>query len=829
MSSRRQSYDENGHIYSRYPTNAPLSEFPAAPAQPGAQFTRKYLVVWQPLTQEKKQYGMLYVKSDLRAVTFRIRSYASIALLVLIGSFFVALAISASLANRVTSPIVSLADSARSVSERGDYSIRAPKTSDDELGLLTDAFNLMLSRIQEQTLALQGSEQRLRLALEASRTGSWEWDTRTDRMNWDNLLHKLFGLEPGIFKGTYEHFQELIHPEDRDFVNRSIQQSLEQKQDIAIDFRVIWPDQSVHHLISRGKAFYSEDNKPLQVTGVTVDITERRLAEGTRAFLAAIVDSSDDAVIGKDLNSNVVSWNAGAERMFGYTAVEMRGQPITRLISHDRPDEELRVLEDVGRGRTRHFESVRIRKDGQRIEVSLAVSPIKNERGEIIGISSIARDITERKRAEEALSRNAAMLREQAQMLDLANVLPRDMEDRIILWNTGMEKLYGWSREEALGKITHELFRTVLPMPLEEIRERLLREGQWEGELVHFRKDGAKLIIQSQWVLHYDQQGQPLAILEINNDVTQRKHAEEEVLRINASLERSVEERTAELMAANRDMEAFTYSVAHDLRAPLRHIDAFSRILYEDFATVLPDEAKHYLQNIRNGSRHMTQLVDDLLNLARVGRQELRRQPTPLTGLVKEVLAELDRESQGRTIDWRIQPLPVVPANAGLLRQVFVNLLSNAVKYTRPRKVAVIEVGARQVNGETAVFVRDNGVGFSMKYADKLFGVFQRLHRSEEFEGTGVGFATVDRIIRKHGGTIWAEAVVDQGATFYFTIPGLDGNTTHEQSWARRCACCMPAECLARALRSSNLAPAIPLQVKTRQAPGRHQSDRHTQ
>jgi light-regulated signal transduction histidine kinase (bacteriophytochrome) len=250
---------------------------------------------------------------------------------------------------------------------------------------------------------------------------------------------------------------------------------------------------------------------------------------------------------------------------------------------------------------------------------------------------------------------------------------------------------------------------------------------------------------------------------------------------LNAELEQRVQERTAELSTANNELESFTYSVAHDLRAPLRHIDAFSKILEDDCAAALPPQAAHYLQNIRKSTGKMSLLVDDLLNLARVGRQELRRQTTPLSGLVDEVLADLQDETAGRTLEWHIDALPAIECDPGLMKQVFANLLSNAVKYTRPRPVAVIEVGYRKKNGDGAVYVRDNGVGFNMKYADKLFGVFQRFHRAEEFEGTGVGLATVDRIVRKHGGHIWAEAAVDKGATFYFTVAGLEQAPEPEQ------------------------------------------------
>jgi PAS domain S-box-containing protein len=440
------------------------------------------------------------------------------------------------------------------------------------------------------------------------------------------------------------------------------------------------------------------------------------------------------------------------------------------LVSPDRPNEETDILAEVKRGFTRHLETVRLRKDGTPIDVSLTVSPVRNAAGEIIGMSSIARDITGARRAKEALERHARMLREQSQMLDLANVLARDLEDRIILWNTGMEKMYGWNKQEALGTVSHVLFQTKFSEPIEAIRATLFEKGKWEGQLSHVRKDGKTMDVTSLWVLHTNANGQPAAILEVNTDITERKKAEEEIVRINVELEHRVRERTSELLAANQELEAFTYSVAHDLRAPLRHIDAFTRILVEDFGNSLPAEAQRYLENIRNGSRNMSHLVDDLLNLARVGRQELKVHPTPLTGLVQEVVADLKGETEGRKVEWHLEPLPSVECDSGLMKQVFANLLANAVKYTRPRQLAVIEVGSRSFNGDTAVFVRDNGVGFNMKYADKLFGVFQRLHRAEDFEGTGVGLATVERIIRKHGGNVWAEAAVDKGATFYFTV-----------------------------------------------------------
>jgi light-regulated signal transduction histidine kinase (bacteriophytochrome) len=234
-------------------------------------------------------------------------------------------------------------------------------------------------------------------------------------------------------------------------------------------------------------------------------------------------------------------------------------------------------------------------------------------------------------------------------------------------------------------------------------------------------------------------------------------------------LNHGLEERNLQLAASNKELEAFTYSVAHDLRAPLRHIQGFSKMLAEELGQV-PPSAEANLRDIIDSTEQMGRMVDDLLSLARVGRQEISTQVTSLKSLVEEVLRTLRHETVNRDIRWQIGELPYVDCDPGLMKQVFLNLLSNAIKYTRPRGVAVIQIGQAVIENRSVLYVKDNGVGFNMKYADKLFGVFQRLHRREDFEGTGVGLATVQRIILKHGGRIWADAELDKGATFYFEL-----------------------------------------------------------
>jgi light-regulated signal transduction histidine kinase (bacteriophytochrome) len=242
-------------------------------------------------------------------------------------------------------------------------------------------------------------------------------------------------------------------------------------------------------------------------------------------------------------------------------------------------------------------------------------------------------------------------------------------------------------------------------------------------------------------------------------------------------LNRELAGRNADLIAANEELESFSYSVSHDLRAPIRHMDGFSKLLHDEYGPDLDTTAQHYLRMIQDGATSMGALVDGLLNLGRIGRKELDCKLTDLNSLVKSVLRDLQPDCEGRQIEWSIQELPIVPCDPGLMKQVFANLLSNAVKYTRRQQSARIEIGELTVEGRSVIYVRDNGAGFEQQYVHKLFGAFQRLHRAEEFEGAGVGLATVQRIIRKHGGRIWAEGKVNQGATFFFQLGQNDSST----------------------------------------------------
>jgi len=296
-------------------------------------------------------------------------------------------------------------------------------------------------------------------------------------------------------------------------------------------------------------------------------------------------------------------------------------------------------------------------------------------------------------------------------------------------------------------------------------------------ELEAWRKDRSRVWISLSARTARDASTQAVVYDGSIQDVSARKHAEQEILKLNADLEQRVSERTAELEAVNRELEAFCYSVSHDLRAPLRHVIGFVELLRANIAPSLTEVNLCHLKNISQAARRMGDLVDDLLAFSRVGRSEMQKIAINLNQLVRETLDHLQAETASRDIVWEIHPLPTVSADRSMLGLVLINLLSNAVKFTGTRAQAKIEIGpVPGASGETVIFVRDNGVGFDPKYIDKLFGVFQRLHSSDEFEGTGIGLANVQRIIHRHGGRTWAEGAVDGGATFYFSLPQTDGD-----------------------------------------------------
>jgi PAS domain S-box-containing protein len=385
---------------------------------------------------------------------------------------------------------------------------------------------------------------------------------------------------------------------------------------------------------------------------------------------------------------------------------------------------------------------------------------------------------TEDKRTEEQLKASLKEIGDLKSALDEhAIVAITDPQGKITYVNDKFCAISKYSREELLGQ-DHRIINSGFH-PREFMRDLWTTIGRgkvWKGEIKNKARDGSFYWVATTIVPFLGEDAKPRQYIAIRFEISERKAAEEKIHLLNVELEKRVAERTAQLQAASREMEAFSYSVSHDLRAPLRHILGFADLLQNEAGPSLSEKSLCHLTTITQAAKRMGHMVDDLLAFSRAGHAELQKTDVNLEELVREALADFQADTKGRNIVWEVHPLPAVRADHALLRLALANLISNAVKFTGARAEAKIEIGcAPGGDGETVIFIRDNGAGFDPRYAGKLFGVFQRLHSQDKFEGTGIGLAIVQRIVHRHGGRTWAEGAVDGGATFYFSIPKRNG------------------------------------------------------
>ena len=504
--------------------------------------------------------------------------------------------------------------------------------------------------------------------------------------------------------------------------------------------------------------FYQERAESAEVLR---DITDRKLALEEASRMATVVRDSNDAITVQDFAGRITAWNHGAELIYGYSEAEALQMNIERLTAPGKIEEQKDFVRRLLEGEAvTSLETQRVTKDGRVLDVWMTVTKLVDDAGKPIGIASTERDITDRKLALEEASRMATVVRDSNDAITV-----QDFAGRITAWNHGAELIYGYSEAEALQM---NIERLTAPGKIEEQKDfvRRLLEGEAVTSLETQRvtKDGRVLDVWMTVTKLVDDAGKPIGIASTERDITDRKLALEEASRMATQLE-----------AANKELEAFSYSVSHDLRAPLRAIDGYGRILVEDYTERLDDEGRRVLAVISSETRRMGQLIDDLLAFSRLGRQKLEMSEINMTTLAQAVFEEQLAQAPERNLQVDLKPMSPAYGDRAMLRVVFTNLISNAIKFTKHCDPAQIEIGSRNEDGQVVYYVKDNGAGFDMKYASKLFGVFQRLHSTEEFEGTGVGLALIQSVIRHHGGRIWAEAKVNEGATFTFALPNKKG------------------------------------------------------
>ncbi|MEW6612553.1 MAG: PAS domain-containing sensor histidine kinase [Pseudomonadota bacterium] len=528
-----------------------------------------------------------------------------------------------------------------------------------------------------------------------------------------------------------------------------------------------------------------------------VDVTERvrrrhtemELRESEERFRLLVDTIQDYAIVMLDPQGRVKSWNAGAERIYGYREAEILGQSCgcfhsVEEIQHGKPDE---LLARAARESRVEDEGWRVRRDGGRFWAHVVITAVRHPDGSLCGFSKVTRDVTERRLADALLQQTLKELSDFKFALDSSAIVAiTDSAGVITYVNDKFCEISQYTRQELLGQ-THRLLNSGHhPKAFFKQLWKTIGAGKvWKGEIRNRAKDGSYYWVFTTIVPLLDAVGRPVQYVAIRYDITEQKRAREIEL-MNVELERRVAERTAELTAVNRELEAFCYSVSHDLRGPLRAINGFSHALLDEYEGKLDQGGQEYLERVRNASQRMAQLIDDLLDLSRITRSEMRREETDLSGIAWQVAESLYASAPAREVEFAIAPQVVAQVDPKLLKIVLDNLLGNAWKFTREQAGARIGFGVREEGGERVYFVRDNGVGFDMAYVDKLFKPFHRLHGALEFDGTGIGLATVQRIVERHGGRIWAEGMVGQGAAFFFTLPFTGAGQARPEAARRR-------------------------------------------
>ena len=671
--------------------------------------------------------------------------------------------------------------------------------------------------IRQMLHELREKEERLSLATLHNGIGIWDWNLITRKMVWDDSMFALYHLRRADFIGTEEAWRASLHPNDLERGDQEVADAISGKKPFDTEFRVIWPNGEIHHIKAVARIFRDERGTPLRMLGTNWDITARKLAE--EALLLAnqkmrlFFEQTPLAVIEWDMDFRVTRWNPAARTIFGFSQAEAVGQHASFIV----PEAFRSHVDQVWQGLLKQSGGERssnenVRKDGRMILCEWYNTPLIDDRGIFTGAASAVMDITERTQALQLLAweKNALEMISSATtlhavlrglMLGLENQLPGALCSVLLLDTDGLHLRHGAGPNlpEAYNRLIdgvaigpavgscgtaayadrQVIVADIASDPLwADYRELALSHGLracWSTPI-----HGSQGKILGTFAIYYREPREPVpAELElmaravhVTRIAIERKHAEEEILHLNASLEERVRERTAQFETALKELDSFSYSVSHDLRAPLRAVDGFSRMVVADYGEKLDDEGRRMLGVIRSETLRMGRLIDDLLAFARLGRQTIESAMIDMRALAQGVFDELAALEPERKLRLDLGSLPTARGTHAMIRQVWVNLIGNAIKFTQERAVGEIEIGAREdAEAGCVYFIKDNGAGFDMRHAGKLFGVFQRLHTQQAFEGTGVGLALVQRIVQRHGGRIWAVAEVGRGATFSFTLP----------------------------------------------------------
>lgn len=608
-----------------------------------------------------------------------------------------------------------------------------------------------------------------RQAEEIANLGSWEIDLISDAVSWSDQFFKICGYSPNEVKPSIELSMEMIHPEDRVLSEYVFRQTLEFGNDYQVEKRIVRPNGEIRYVYSQAIVDKDIFGKPLRLRGIFFDITERKQAEEMHRIkderYHTILNSVLEGFQIIDFNFRYVYLNPTAIVQSHYREEEILGCTMTELYPGIEHTELFRILTHCMEERSiRYIENEFIYPDKTQGWFELRIQPV------VEGLLILSIDITERKKAEEnrlkVEKRYKALIENSSEGITLL-----DKNFSILYRSPSTYKITGWTNEERCSQLqmqeTHPEDVEQLHLAMKEI---IMNPDT--PFVITFRvkhKEGHYIWLEGILTNHLQDKYIEAIVLNFR-DVTGRKNAEEKIRQMNDELEHKVVERTAQYDAVNKELEAFSYSVSHDLRAPLRAIDGYANMIEEDYDKLLDDEGKRLLGNIQQNAKKMSILIDDLLAFSRLGKKVISKKQLDMKELIEGVLIDLNK-SMTHHAGIKLGTLHPVIGDYSLIHQVMINLVSNAVKYSSKKEKPVVSIESKKENNEVIYTITDNGVGFDMKYAHKLFGVFQRLHTMDEFEGTGVGLAIVQRVITKHNGKVWAGSKVNEGSVFSFSLP----------------------------------------------------------
>ena len=653
-----------------------------------------------------------------------------------------------------------------------------PQLVENVLNIFTGRAAVELDHLRVKS-ELQDSESLWNFALEGSGDGIWDWDLVTNGVTFSETYQNMLGYANGEIPARLEAWMNLVHPEDLSQVLQEHQRHLRGETEMVYEeYRLKCKDGYYKWILGRGKVIKkSSDGKPLRLVSIHTDITLRKASEQ----------------IQHETMAKYQSLFASMTEGFAYhrLVLDENGKAVDYILLDVNPSfsTQLSIPREVAigaRGSSLYgtgtapfldvFSRVAMTGQPERLEIYFApmdkhfdIAVFSPERGKF---ATVFMDVSERKIAEATIAKERNLLRTLLDNLPDA-VYVKDLSFRKILANKADVTNAGLGNDaQVLGKTDFEVWPNELAVRFHEHDRHVIETGHPlinREELISPSGQFPRWILTSKIPL-FGQDGKISGLIGIGKDITDLKLADREIRRLNTELEQRVVERTAQLEAVIEELEAFSYSVSHDLRAPLRALDGFSLTLMEDFGDTLGETGRNYLGRIRNASQRMSKLIDDLLKLSRISRSELHRGVVDLSDMAFAVSADLQASESSRVVDWDIQTKVMGNGDANFLHIVLVNLLGNSWKFTSRHTTARIQFGEVQKDGQRVYFVKDDGAGFDLAYAVKLFGPFQRMHSANEFEGTGIGLATVQRVIHRHGGKVWAESAVEQGTTVFFTL-----------------------------------------------------------